>query len=175
MLTSLVLASALTLAADNSKMRSIEAQVHIDKSGKVQQLDWLHPEQVSDAIGAFLEPAVLAVEFEPAQKNGEATDTKLWLNVIVETVERADGGSDLRFVTVEKAWPRIVHTTAARYPGQMLMSGTSAYVMLSVEIDADGRPIEESIALAGDTSPKDSAKVRQFFSSAKKAFKQSAF
>ncbi len=175
MLTSLVLASALTLAANNSQMRSIEAMVHIDKSGKVQQLDWLHPEQVSDAIDAFLKPTVLAVEFEPAQKNGLATDTKVLLNVVVEAVERADGRSHLRFVTVEKAGPRMVRAPRAQYPEEMLMRGTSAYVMLSLEIGADGLPIEESIALASDASLKDAAKVRQFFRSAKQSLRKARF
>ena len=175
MLNSLVLASAFALAAENRQMRSVEALVHIDKSGKVQQLDWLHPEQVSDVLGAYLKTEVLAVEFEPAQKNGQATDTELLLNVVIEAVQRSDGRSDVRFVSVEKAGPRMLTVPRLRYPEEMLMAGTSAYVMLSVEVSADGRVVEDSIALSGETPPKDAAKIRQFFRSAKLAVRSAQF
>lgn len=175
MLNSLLLASALALAAENSQMRSIEALVHIDKSGRVQKLDWLHPDQVSDALSAYLKPEVLAVEFEPAQKNGQVTYTELLLNVVIEATPRNDGQSNVRFVTVEKAGPRMVKVPMARYPEQMLMSATSAYMMLSVEVSADGRVVEDSIALNGETPPKDAAKMRQFFRSAKVAVRRAQF
>lgn len=175
MLTSLVLASALTLAADNKQLHSIAALAKIDATGKIQQLDWLKPEQVSPSINAFLKPAVLAVEFEPAQKDGHPTYTELLLNVVIEAVERTDGRSDVRFVSVEKAGPRMVHSPMPRFPENMLMRGISAYVMLSVEIGADGRAIVGLIAPAGETPPKEAATLKPFYRSARIALRNAKF
>jgi hypothetical protein len=172
---SVFVAASLFAATDAPKLRSIEANVHLDAQGHVESFAWRHPEQVGAAVHAALAAHVNAVEFEPARKNGVAAKSQVQMNVIVQTTENADGTGQLRFVSVEKIGARVIKHAPPRYPEEMLRHATSAQLILSGVVGTDGKVIASTVALDGEVAKRDSDKIAQFFKSAKRSLLASQF
>ena len=122
-------------AQARERVMLINAELHLDRDGRVEQLTWR--EQMSPALADNLRQRIDGWRFSPVLANGApaAATLNLQLDVRIEEV-----GDRMRF-HLQSAQTNLqtLEIDPPRFPKAQLRAGRSGYAVIRVQVDASGR------------------------------------
>lgn len=118
----------------------LRAGIDVDENGRVVALDWQRQSKAHALIARRLAPVVREWEFEPATADGKPAATRTGLLVHV-LVDKHDDGSVMLRLADARTGPMASSLVPPAYPIGAASRDISAFVMVTVEVGADGSPI----------------------------------
>jgi len=152
----------------------LRAGVDIDAQGRVTDLQWQEQTRVHALMAERLSPIVREWEFEPATAQGQPVATQTGLLVHILADERDDGSVTLRLADA-RTGPMSIDQAPPTYPVEAAIRDISAVVKVTVEVDADGKPVIREMTFDSSSNGRGSYYRKLFIKSATEAVERWTF
>ena len=145
----------------------LRASIVLDATGKLTSIEWLDAKPNDRLVTKPLEAVVRGWDFEPGRRDGVPVVTRTGLSLHVKVEKAADGGLALN---IEEASTGIINQMLSppAYPLDQAKRGASAYVLLSLETDENGKVATASVT-GYESSSTSSTSREDFEAAARKA------
>lgn len=132
----------------------------VNAQGAVDELDWSDSSaKLNDALRTAIGSQLTAIRFKPAARDGHAVAIRTW---ITGTTRLEPVGDELSLsVSSVRAGPRATKWRPPRVPISALRTRSSADVLASFRLDADGRPQDIAVELSAKTKAGYASAVRK--------------
>ena len=151
LLAALVVIPSLSGAAEGARVERYSAQVAVDASGRVTDVELLG--DVPAPFRGVLRQAAEGVEFEPARRDGEAVPSRTALTLAMRLEPDGTGRYAARLEEITGSTVALDDVRRVPYPRSAARDGYGAVVVALVAVQPDGRVDEaasgiHAIALA---------------------------
>ena len=151
LIAALVATPTLLSAAEGARVETYSAQVAVDASGRVTEVELLG--DVPAAFRGVLKQAAEGVEFEPARRDGEAVPSRTALQLAMRLEPDGTGRYAAKLDRITGSSVALDDERRVPYPRSAVRDGYGAVVVARISVQPDGRVDEaasgiHAIALA---------------------------
>lgn len=137
LLAALVATPTLSSAAEGARVERYSAQVAVDASGRVTDVELLG--DVPAPFRGVLRQAAEGVEFEPARRDGEAVPSRTALNLAMRLEPDGTGRYAARLEEITGSAVALDDVRRVPYPRSAARDGYGAVVVARIAVQPDGR------------------------------------